>query len=79
MKQLGRDFKGRYEPETIRRYVFDLKQRGLIALEGRGPKAMVQLSAPAILALTATIREWVVNFRDVDSRIRAMGVLPSGK
>jgi hypothetical protein len=75
MKQLGRDFKGRYEPETIRRYVFDLKQRGLIALDGRGPKAMVQLSAPAIVALTATIREWVVNFRDVDRRIQAMGVV----
>ncbi len=49
--------------------MFDLKQRGLIALEGRGGEAMVQLSAPAILALADTIRQWVTTFRDVDRRI----------
>jgi len=75
MRQLSRDFKGRYKSETIRRYVFDLKQRGLIALDGRGPKAMVQLSAPAVLALTATIKEWVETFRKLDRRIQAMGVV----
>ena len=75
MKKLSRDFKDRYKKETIRRYVFDLKRCGLIALEGRGPDAMVQLSAPAILALTDTIRQWVVTFRDVDRRIQAMGVV----
>jgi hypothetical protein len=36
---------------------------------------MVQLSAPAILALTDTIRQWVVAFRDVDRRIQKMGTL----
>jgi hypothetical protein len=30
---------------------------------------MLQLSAPAILALTETIRQWVTTFRDVDKRI----------
>jgi hypothetical protein len=69
MRALQRDFKDRYKEETIRRYVFDLKQCGLIALEGRGGEAMVQLSAPAILALADTIRQWVTTFREVDRRI----------
>lgn len=72
MRTLTREFKSRYKEETIRRYVFDLKQCGLIALQGRGAEAMVQLSAPAILALTDTIRQWVTTFRDVDRRISKM-------
>jgi hypothetical protein len=40
-----------------RRYIFDLKGCGLIALWGRGPEAQVQLTAPAIPALTDTIRQ----------------------
>jgi hypothetical protein len=75
MKKLSRDFKGRYKKDTIRRYVFDLKQCGLITLEGRGPDAMLQLSAPVILALTDTIRQWVTAFRDADRRMQAMGVM----
>jgi hypothetical protein len=75
MGKLSRALKGRFKKDTIRRYVFDLKQCGLIALEGRGPDAMVQLSAPAILALADTIRQWVTTFRDVDRRIQAMGVV----
>ena len=73
MQALARDFKDRYKAETIRRYVFDLKRCGLLQLGGRGPEAMVQLSAPAILALTDTIRQWVTTFRDVDRRIQKMG------
>jgi hypothetical protein len=72
MQTLSRDFKDRFKEETIRRYVFDLKQCGLIALEGRGSEAMVQLSAPTILALTDTIRQWVTTFREVDRRIGKM-------
>lgn len=72
MRTLSRDFKDRFKEETIRRYVFDLKQCGLIALEGRGSEAMVQLSAPTILALTDTIRQWVTTFREVDRRIGKM-------
>ncbi len=75
MQQLSRSFEDRYKVETIRRYVFDLKQYGLIALTGRGPDAMVQLTAPAILALTDTIRQWVTTFREVDRRIQEMGVM----
>ena len=75
MKQLSKSIKDRYKEETIRRYLFDLKQHGLIALDGRGPEAMVQLSAPAILALADTIRQWIVAFRDVDRRVRKTGVL----
>jgi hypothetical protein len=75
MKVLSADFRDRFKPETVRRYVFDLKERGLIALEGRGPEAMVQLSASAILALADTIRQWVTTFHDVDRRIRTMGIL----
>lgn len=74
MGALSRTFKDRYKEETIRRYVFDLKQCGLIALEGRGAGAMVQLSAPAVLALTDTIRQWVTTFRDVDRRIGKLRV-----
>jgi hypothetical protein len=74
MKALSRDFKGRYKEETIRRYVFDLKQHGLIALDGRGGDAMLRLSAPAILALANTIRQWVTTFRDVDRRIGKLKV-----
>jgi hypothetical protein len=73
MDALSRDFKNRYKEETIRRYVFDLKQHGLIAIEGRGGAAMLKLSAPAIVALTDTIRQWVKTFRDVDRRISKMG------
>jgi hypothetical protein len=72
MMALSRDFKDRYKVETIRRYVFDLKQCGLISLQGRGGEAMLQLSAPAILALTDTIRQWVTTFRDVDRRIKKL-------
>jgi hypothetical protein len=72
MKDLSRDFRDRFKEETVRRYVFDLKRCGLIALDARGPDAMVQLSAPAILALTNTIRQWVTTFRDVDRRIQKM-------
>jgi hypothetical protein len=72
MKQLSRTFKERYRDETIRRYVFDLKRYGLIALDGRGGEAGLQLTAPAILALTDTIRQWVTTFRDVDRRVQKM-------
>lgn len=75
MRQLSLDLKDRYKEETIRRYVFDLKQFGLIALDGRGADAMVQLSAPAILALAETIRQWVTTFREVDRRIQEMEVM----
>lgn len=75
MKTLASDFKARFKEETIRRYVFDLKQYGLIALDGRGGDAMVQLSAPAIVALTDTIRQWVTAFRDVDRRVQKMRVM----
>ena len=57
------------------RYIFDLKGCGLIALQGRGPEAQVQLTAPAILALTDTIRQWVTTFRDVDRRVQATAIL----
>jgi hypothetical protein len=73
VKQLSRDLKDRYKEETIRRYLFDLKRYGLIALDGRGPEAMVQLSAPAVLALADTIRQWIATFRDVDRRLQKIG------
>jgi hypothetical protein len=74
MSALSREFKDRYKVETIRRYVFDLKQCGLIAIDGRGAEAMVQLSAPAIMALADTIRQWVTTFRELDRRIDKMSV-----
>lgn len=69
MKALADDFSDRYKEETIRRYVFDLKQAGLIALRGRGGEAAIQLAAPTVVALTDTIRQWVKTFRAVDKRI----------
>lgn len=75
MKQLTRDFRGRFKEQTIRRYVFDLKARGLIALKGRGANAMLQLTAPAILALADTIRQWIVTFREVDQRVQRMATI----
>jgi len=75
MKELSRDLADRYKEETVRRYLFDLKRRGLIALDGRGPAALVQLSAPAIMALADTIRQWVTAFRDVDRRLQRTGAL----
>jgi hypothetical protein len=72
MHQLSRDFSDRYKEETVRRYVFDLKRCGLIALDGRGANAMLRLSAPAIVALVDTIRSWVTTFRDVDRRLQKM-------
>lgn len=69
MGTISRDFKERYKEETIRRYVFDLKQNRLIALDGRGSTATLRLSAPTIVALADTIRQWVTTFRDVDRRI----------
>ncbi|MCC7250817.1 hypothetical protein [Hyphomicrobium sp.] len=74
MSALSRHFRDRYKEETIRRYVFDLKQCGLIALDGRGAEATLRLSAPAILALADTIRQWVTTFRDVDRRISKLRV-----
>ncbi|MGE0022787.1 MAG: hypothetical protein AB7S70_04045 [Hyphomicrobium sp.] len=74
MGALTRAFKGHYKDETIRRYVFDLKQARLIAIDGRGAASMLQLSLPAVRALADTIREWVTTFRDVDQRIQKMPV-----
>jgi hypothetical protein len=72
MKALSRHLRDRYQHETVRRYVSDLKRCGLIAQEGRGPEAMVKLSAPAIAALTDTIRQWMTAFRDLDRRYGKM-------
>jgi hypothetical protein len=36
---------------------------------------MVQLSAPAIIALTDTIKQWITTFRDVDRRVQKMRAL----
>ncbi len=69
MEVLSKYFGDRYKEETIRRYVFDLKQAGLIALKGRGASASVQIAAPTVVALTDTIRQWVKTFRAVDKRI----------
>lgn len=75
MKQFARGFKGRYKDETVRRYIFDLKSCGLISLEGRGPEAKLQLTAPAIVALADTLRQWVTTFRDVDRRVQRLNIL----
>jgi hypothetical protein len=75
MEKLASDLGDRYKEETVRRYVFDLKRHGLIAIDGRGPAGMVKLSAPAILALTDTIRQWVSAFRDLHRRFEGLGRL----
>src|SRR5262249_4267424 len=75
MKQLSRTFKDRYREGTIPPYIFDLKAHGLIVLDGRGPEPTGQLPAPAVLALTATIRQWIATFRDVDRRVQKMGTI----
>ena len=75
MRKLSRDLRARFKEETVRRYVSDLKRCGLIAHEGRGPEAMVKLSAPAILALADTIRQWVAAFRELDRCFGEMGAL----
>lgn len=72
MGTLSQDLRDRFKEETVRRYVFDLKQCGLIALDGRGAGAVVRVSAPAILALADTIRQWMAAFRDVDARIKKL-------
>src|SRR5262249_22980296 len=72
MGEFSQNLKGKYKEETVRRYVFDLKSRGLIFLKGRGAPALLQLSAPAIFALASTIRHWVAAFRDVDQRIQKL-------
>ena len=72
MRTLSRHLRDRYRQETVRRYVSDLKRCGLIAHEGRGPEAMVKLSAPAIAALADTIRQWMTAFRDLDRRYGKM-------
>jgi hypothetical protein len=72
MEKLTSDLGDRFKEETVRRYVFDLKSHGLIAIDGRGPAGMVKLSAPAILALTDTIRQWLSAFRDLDRRFSGM-------
>jgi hypothetical protein len=77
MRELSQQLGDRYMEQTVRRYVFDLKRCGLIALDGRGGEAMLRLSAPAIVALADTIRQWVTTFREVDRRIEAMRVFPA--
>lgn len=72
MQTLSADLSDRFKEETVRRYVFDLKQCGLIALDGRGSQAVVRISAPAILALADTMRQWMGTFRDVDQRIKRL-------
>ena len=62
MEQLSQDLKERYKPETVRRYVGDLKRFRLVVQEGRGPSSTLRLPAPAIRALVYTIRHWVVEF-----------------
>lgn len=76
MRTLSQHLSDRYMEETVRRYVFDLKRCGLIALDGRGAEAMLRLSAPVIVALADTIRQWVTTFREVDRRIEGMRLFP---
>jgi hypothetical protein len=75
MQALSFSLKERFKEQTVRRYVFDLKRCGLITLKGRGPEALVQLSAPTIFALADTIRRWVTTFREVDKRVQRTGKL----
>jgi hypothetical protein len=72
---LGHHLGDRFKEETIRRYLFDLKQAGLITLDGRGAEATIRLAAPTILALASTIRQWVRVFRGVDRRIAALRIM----
>jgi hypothetical protein len=75
MRKLSRDLRDRYKEETVRRYVSDLKRCRLISHDGRGPDAMVKLSAATVFALTDTIRQWIKAFRALDERIRNLGVI----
>lgn len=62
MEKLSRDLREHYKPETVRRYVGDLRRLRLIVQEGRGPAATLQLAGPAIRAVVYTIRHWVIEF-----------------
>lgn len=68
MRELSQALRSRYKEETVRRYVSDLKRCRLVFQKGRGADAMIMLAAPAILALTDTMRHWMAAFRDLERR-----------
>jgi hypothetical protein len=72
MRALSHELRERYKEETVRRYVSDLKRCRLVFQDGRGPDAMVTLSAPVIVALTDTMQHWMKAFRDLDRRFERL-------
>jgi len=72
MKKLSRDLGHRFQEETVRRYVSDLKRCRLVAHQGRGPEALVMLSVPAIRALVDTIDQWLTAFGSLHEDLERM-------
>lgn len=72
MKQLSHDLRHKFQEETVRRYVSDLKRCNLVDHEGRGPEALVKLSVPAIRALVDTIDQWLDAFGSLHADLEQM-------
>jgi hypothetical protein len=63
---------GKYKPETVRRYMTDLKQLGLVRQHGRGEGAFVSVARATAEAYVRTLRHWRVRFRALEEEMRAL-------
>ena len=56
--QVGEILRHKYKPETVRRYMNDLKRYGLLEQFGRGEHGLVSYLKATVDAYVATVRNW---------------------
>lgn len=61
---------GKYELETVRRYITDLKRFRLVELTGRGKEAQIRCSRFAVEAYLKTWRRWIAAFGEFEEKVK---------
>jgi hypothetical protein len=65
---------GKYELETVRRYITDLKRFRLVEQTGRGKEAQIQFSRFAVEAYLKTWRHWIAAFGEFEEKVKCLDV-----
>lgn len=63
---------GKYELETVRRYITDLKRFRLVEQTGRGKDAQIQCSRFAVEAYLKTWRHWIAAFGEFEEKVKRL-------
>jgi hypothetical protein len=69
---------GKYELETVRRYITDLKRFRLVEQAGRGKEAQIQFSRLAVEAYLKTLRHWIAAFGEFEEKVKRLDALLQG-